>query len=172
MSNKWLCSCARFLSLHYSSLRIFFSLCFVSSPLSSFLQRSDADAGVQSCHEDYVEFRQAPADGKDPIHPWLPCRPKDIKECKSPPPARPLHLPAFSPPTLARPFHFFQHTQCYPCVRGQTSVMREGGSCVVAVGGVQKDLSHISWKVDCFPGGQDSLEVADSVLWLYAAVSD
>lgn len=29
-----------------------------------------------------MEFSQAPADGKDPVHPQLPRRPQDIKERK------------------------------------------------------------------------------------------
>ena len=53
-----------------------------SSSISSVLQRPDADPGVQPAHKNRVEFSQAPADGKDPVHPRLPCRPQDIKECK------------------------------------------------------------------------------------------
>lgn len=67
-------------------------LCFLSSSkvfvlctsfsISPLLQRPDADPGVQPCYKNRVEFSQAPADGKDPVHPRLPCRPQDIKECK------------------------------------------------------------------------------------------
>lgn len=53
-----------------------------SSALSSLLQRPDANPGVQPGDKNCVEFSQAPADGKDPVHPSLPCRPQDIKECK------------------------------------------------------------------------------------------
>lgn len=52
------------------------------SALSSLLQRPDANPGVQPRDKNCVEFGQAPTDGKDPVHPRLPCCPQDIKECK------------------------------------------------------------------------------------------
>lgn len=53
-----------------------------SSALSSLLQHPDANPGVQPGDKNCVEFSQAPVDGKNPVHPRLPCRPQDIKECK------------------------------------------------------------------------------------------
>lgn len=74
-------------------LSLFLSLCLLvplrygqffrsSSAHSSLLQRPHGDPGVQPRHKNCMEFSQAPADGKDPVHPELPRRPQDIKECK------------------------------------------------------------------------------------------
>lgn len=72
---------------------------------SSLLQRPDANPGVQPRNENCVEFSQAPADGKDPVHPRLPCRPQDIKERKS---AHPQHEPSPLRSGIAL-------SSCFPC---------------------------------------------------------
>lgn len=99
---------------HKEKLLYMNTICFSFSSSfptpSSLLQCPDADPGVQPCHENCVEFSQAPADGKDPLHPRLPRSPQDIKECEwdhlQPDPS-PLSLFQL---TFAPLLRFFQHS--------------------------------------------------------------
>lgn len=117
------------LSLDQFCFFIFDSSSCVLFLSSSLLQRPDANPGVQPGNKNCVEFSQAPADGKDPVHPRLPRRPQDIKERKS---AHPQHDPS---PLRARFFLVFS-LFCPPlgiCCHASKSLHSQ--ACVDIAGG-------------------------------------